>query len=253
MTDCDVIRDLLPLYADDLASAHSRALIEAHVKECDACRSLMERMCAPMEPEPVDEAQAYARSVRVQKRKNRWLLAFACGLTALVCLVGYWLYMEYHFSGKNSVVTSTDPEMILSEMPELELTAAEKELAHIIMENPAIQKALGMEQPVEIPPEQVRKDMTEILPEGASALNIGVIGRFVYIDYTLENRRVILEYADGDQAGGADAIRKSVGVLEPEDNHVDTLYVAEYVLALDKTWYEKQSSQHVWFSFLNQP
>ena len=171
----------------------------------------------------------------------------------MVCLVGYWLYMEYHFSGKSSVVTSTDPEVILSEMPVLELTAAEKELAHIIMENPAIQKALGMEQPVEIPPEQVRKDIAEILPEGASSLNISVIGRFVYIDYTSESRRVILEYADGDQAGGADAIRKSVGVLEPEDNHVDTLYVAEYVLALDKTWYEKQSSQHVWFGFLNQP
>lgn len=34
---CDVIRDLLPLYADDLTSKASNALVDAHLMECDEC------------------------------------------------------------------------------------------------------------------------------------------------------------------------------------------------------------------------
>ena len=32
--NCEVIRDLLPLYADDVCSGRSRELIEEHLQEC---------------------------------------------------------------------------------------------------------------------------------------------------------------------------------------------------------------------------
>lgn len=34
---CDVIRDLLPLYAEDMVSQDSKKLVEAHLCECDPC------------------------------------------------------------------------------------------------------------------------------------------------------------------------------------------------------------------------
>ena len=37
--DCDVIRDLLPLYAEKLASPASSALVEQHLAACPACRA----------------------------------------------------------------------------------------------------------------------------------------------------------------------------------------------------------------------
>ena len=39
--DCEVIRDLLPLYADDACSEGSRSLVEAHLKECSGCSELL--------------------------------------------------------------------------------------------------------------------------------------------------------------------------------------------------------------------
>ena len=36
-TDCNIIRDLLPLYADDVCSKESRALVDEHLQECPDC------------------------------------------------------------------------------------------------------------------------------------------------------------------------------------------------------------------------
>ena len=41
---CEVIRDLLPLYADEVCSQKSRELVEAHISGCPDCRNLMARL-----------------------------------------------------------------------------------------------------------------------------------------------------------------------------------------------------------------
>lgn len=39
--DCEVIRDLLPLYADKACSQRSREMVEEHLRECAACRGMV--------------------------------------------------------------------------------------------------------------------------------------------------------------------------------------------------------------------
>ena len=39
--DCDVIRDLLPLYADKACSERSRDMVEEHLEECPDCRAMV--------------------------------------------------------------------------------------------------------------------------------------------------------------------------------------------------------------------
>ena len=43
-TECDVIRDLLPLYADDACSEKSRALVNEHLLDCAECRDVLQRL-----------------------------------------------------------------------------------------------------------------------------------------------------------------------------------------------------------------
>ena len=43
---CEVIRDLLPLYADDVCSDTSRRLIEEHLEECPDCSAVLKRIRA---------------------------------------------------------------------------------------------------------------------------------------------------------------------------------------------------------------
>ena len=49
---CGVIRDLLPLYTEELCSEESKALVESHLKNCPDCRRLKENM-KKTEPLPV--------------------------------------------------------------------------------------------------------------------------------------------------------------------------------------------------------
>ena len=44
MIKCEIIRDLLPLYADDACSRESRELVEEHIKECPGCADELERL-----------------------------------------------------------------------------------------------------------------------------------------------------------------------------------------------------------------
>ena len=43
-TDCDVIRDLLPLYVDNVVSDTSREIIEEHLSDCDGCKEYLKKL-----------------------------------------------------------------------------------------------------------------------------------------------------------------------------------------------------------------
>ena len=43
-TDCDVIRDLLPLYTDEACSKKSRDLVNEHLQECPACQEVLRKL-----------------------------------------------------------------------------------------------------------------------------------------------------------------------------------------------------------------
>lgn len=43
-TSCEIIRDLLPLYADDVLSDASRGLVEAHLPECPECAQMLKQL-----------------------------------------------------------------------------------------------------------------------------------------------------------------------------------------------------------------
>ena len=40
--ECEIIRDLLPLYADDVCSESSKRLVEEHIKDCEKCKKELE-------------------------------------------------------------------------------------------------------------------------------------------------------------------------------------------------------------------
>ena len=44
MNNCDMIKDLLPLYADDVCSEESRKAVEEHINACSDCKSELEKL-----------------------------------------------------------------------------------------------------------------------------------------------------------------------------------------------------------------
>jgi len=245
MISCEVIRDLLPLYADELASENSKQLIEEHVAHCPACKRVMQEMCAPVEQKADDQGQEYQKVIRVQKRKNRHRLALACILSVLCCVVGWLLYMETQFYAETARTVTTDGQKILSEMPELALNEAEKKLGDQLWKTAIVQENLGSPEAVDLPLDTLQ----EFLPENTT--HVSVYDNNVTVEYTHNGRRAFLEYLGGDNRDEVSAVRKTLAVPRSEqDVSVKAVYTLEYVFALDKTWYQKQVSRHEWFSFL---
>ena len=72
--DCEIVRDLLPLYHDGACSQASRAAVEAHLKTCPACRAELRDMDAPLpEAAPLvpDEASPVRAISRAWKKDRR--------------------------------------------------------------------------------------------------------------------------------------------------------------------------------------
>ena len=72
MLDCEVVKDLLPLYTEQMLSPHTTELVGEHLQNCPACAALHRSMT---EPEPAvqfstDSAQQFAAYEKKQKRKT---------------------------------------------------------------------------------------------------------------------------------------------------------------------------------------
>jgi len=88
MTKCDVIQDLIPLYIDNAASEGSRAEIEDHIKTCENCRELLEKMKSGDIPIHLnaDKTEINAFKIIKQKllRKNVLISFIAIVVTVIV-------------------------------------------------------------------------------------------------------------------------------------------------------------------------
>ena len=54
--DCNIIKDLIPLYIDDCCSKESAQMVKEHINACKSCKKLYDEMSAPLEEAAPAEA-----------------------------------------------------------------------------------------------------------------------------------------------------------------------------------------------------
>ena len=59
--ECNVIRDLLPLYAEDMVSSDTALFVEEHLRSCPACREELKNLDNPSAFEGMEESISAAR------------------------------------------------------------------------------------------------------------------------------------------------------------------------------------------------
>ena len=102
---CDIIRDLLPLYAEELASADSAGVVEEHLCECEGCRAELDALKKPV---PVPAEEPGIRKIR-KGLVRRWLLGLTCGMLSILLIVscvGWWLLNPIYLP--ETVITSVE-------------------------------------------------------------------------------------------------------------------------------------------------
>lgn len=118
---CDICRDLLPLYAEDLCSGASRALVDEHLKDCPDCRAALQGI-----REPVPDAPDAALPLRTLSRKiKRSTLRITAMVAAALLFIGTvvlyhatWRRYEPYREGLASASLTEDGRlMIVSSCP----------------------------------------------------------------------------------------------------------------------------------------
>lgn len=112
-TNCGVIRDLLPLYAEKLTSEESDALIKEHLAECKDCSEYLEKLTNPIGDEPI-AASSNDNSLKLVRKgiRGRRITAvlFAASLVFTLMLIAFSRivkpdYVSYEDSGATAVET----------------------------------------------------------------------------------------------------------------------------------------------------
>jgi len=99
---CGVARDLLPLYADQLAGEESRALVEAHLQACEACQAALASMQAT--PEPPLNAEDSLRKLNSRLRRSKRIRLALFALLAFWLVAGLALTLPGYIKSRPSVV-----------------------------------------------------------------------------------------------------------------------------------------------------
>lgn len=69
--ECDIIRDLMPLYAENMVSEKSRKAVDSHLAECAECKNIYVEMTSPKIPVQFNTEPAKSFQRYMQKEKRR--------------------------------------------------------------------------------------------------------------------------------------------------------------------------------------
>lgn len=80
---CDVIRDLLPLYAEKMVSDDTQTLVEEHLDACPCCKAELDKMVQPQKLPPDTHIEPFRKA----KKKLNTTKAYTAILSVLIALV----------------------------------------------------------------------------------------------------------------------------------------------------------------------
>lgn len=82
--DCGIVRDLMPLVIDQVASPASTELVENHIRECEECREVMAQMRAEPAVKPAETDTGFIRFCKKLEREFRWQRVVVGALAVLL-------------------------------------------------------------------------------------------------------------------------------------------------------------------------
>ncbi len=97
---CSAVRDLLPAYAEGLASKETSAAIEEHIKGCDECRRLMDSLSNEGGIKNAANREIdYLRTIRRRSRRKVWI-----GIAATALMIAAILFLLIQLSAVLNIV-----------------------------------------------------------------------------------------------------------------------------------------------------
>lgn len=123
--NCSIVRDLLPLYTENMLSTDSKSFVEEHLKDCPECQAELEALKSDAVVEAsvkstanqnTDEALPL-KKMKKTLHKKKWITIgiAAASVFLIVCLLHYFpVYRLASVSGVSSYYDSKELSMLVS-------------------------------------------------------------------------------------------------------------------------------------------
>lgn len=95
--DCSIVRDILPLYVDDVVSSDTRQFVEEHLSECVECKKEFELSTKTIDNvlSHTDEEAMILKKLRNKLNRKKYIVAsISVFLTALIFITGIMVYQN---------------------------------------------------------------------------------------------------------------------------------------------------------------
>ena len=110
-TECSIVRDLLPLYAEDMVSDDTKKFIESHLDTCEECRKVLDGM---KEPAPVSNGESESdmplRKIRGDIRRKKRGLILLTVLLSMILIISAMsaLTVPAYYGYTDNLITVTE-------------------------------------------------------------------------------------------------------------------------------------------------
>lgn len=95
MSDCGIVKDLLPLYADNVCSIESKKLVTEHLADCEECQKELESYELDIKTKNAIEKEAVKR---FKKKAERRILKKVISVMLAVVIGAFGAYNVYWYS-----------------------------------------------------------------------------------------------------------------------------------------------------------
>lgn len=104
---CDIIKDLLPLYHDNVCSKDSRALVEEHLSQCESCRAELKEIDKEFEYKPSNLEEGKAMKKIAKAWKEDKTKAFTKGVMITSLMMSILCILMYNVIGSKVLEDGT--------------------------------------------------------------------------------------------------------------------------------------------------
>ena len=109
---CEIIKDLLPSYVDELTSTESNEEIEAHLKYCSECNDYLKGIKKEIEVEKMEKDKNIEIFIKL-RQKTVQIIICAVMILAIIVAIIYGRWEEYYHNGRS--ITSDEVKVSLKE------------------------------------------------------------------------------------------------------------------------------------------